>query len=80
VRQLQASMGSLMKNKSAHPSFVTLDELFKVLCFYADNENYCFDDDGGPARIVGDAGRKARKILKKLVKEELNRAGIENNL
>lgn len=61
-----------------------MNELLNVLSFYADKKNYYYDKDDycgdNDIRIYKDNGSKARKILKKLVKEELSRAGIENNL
>lgn len=63
---------------------VSLDELFNVLSFYAEKNNYDksreLNDGCMMTRIFIDKGSKARKILKRLLKEELNLAGIKNNL
>lgn len=69
------------KIKSTSPK-VSLDELFKVLSFYADKDHYDWDMCGGfnKPKTAVDCGSKARKILKKLVKETLNKEGIRNNL
>lgn len=67
----------MMINKTKLAPKVTLDELVNVLSFYADKENYFGDLNNN---IKTDNGKQARKILKKLVKEYLDREGIKNNL
>jgi len=57
-------------NKKSAPKYkkVTLNELFDVLSFYADKENYY----SLPTPVLNDNGKKARKILKRLLKEQLD--------
>ena len=72
------------KNKTKSARKVTLDELLNVLSFYADKSNYSSTYDEKlnyiPMPILEDLGGKSRKILKKLVKETLDKEGIKNNL
>ena len=69
-----------MKNKTKKSApKVTLDELFECLCFYSEKENF-YINDGGLSKIICDNGSKARKILKKLIKETLDKEGIENKI
>ncbi len=58
---------------------VSMDELFYVLSFYAEKDNYFWTNEYGQdiSEIEQDGGLKARKLLKKLVKENLNAAGIK---
>ena len=67
-----------MKNKIKSAPKVSMDELFNILSFYADKENYNWWNNAMELSKIGkDSGLKARKILLKLVKENLNEQGIE---
>ena len=75
VKKFQKDGKMKSKIKSTSPK-VSLDELFKVLSFYAEKENY---DDKEievedsisyfSTEINNDRGSKARKILKKFLKD-----------
>ena len=62
-----------MNNKSIKkPAQVTLDELFNVLNFYADKDHYDWNMMCGgfdKPKMAVDCGSKARKILKKFLKD-----------
>ena len=60
---------------------VSMDELFKCLSYYANKKNYR-NKEGWPEfyNIIKDDGLKARRILKRLVKETLDNNDIKNNL
>lgn len=57
--------------KSTMPQKVRLSELFEILSFYAEKENYINYYNWRNSSIGSDCGRKARKILKRLVNEYL---------
>lgn len=66
--------------KKSKTKKVTLDELFEVLSFYAEKENYDDIEYLACSNIFIDKGIKARKILKRLLVEELDKNDIIHNL